>query len=657
MADGYSSAEAVPFGWMWSKIEKGDKGMKLAQLFSGETHSDNVVRSQMTPAQIENMNRQIRSLAPGQTISGEIVSRNGSEVQIRLTDDMILNARIDRDLNIEVGKNMTFEVKNNGSALTLSPLFTNVSTDRNVLKALDMAGLPANETTVAMTQQLMAAALPVNKNILQQIYREINSFPESQIADVINLHKLQMPVNEANINQMASYRNLTHQMIQGVDTILEALPEVFDSMVAEGDVPGAVKLYQELFLLTEGGQADSFEGGSLIGDSSMEMAGAVSLESLQEGDSQTQGTPEAGKSLTETAQSAESGALGANDSLKGLAGAGEGNRAAEMSRTVEAFSGEQGSTVPLGEEQKGEGSHAVFREETASPAAENETITESARRTMARDAMRLVESLRLPPEETQSHRAQIIGFARGEVSAKAFFSQLELLARQSMAGSDTTHALQAWGRLFSRQSFKEILTGRLRDNWTVRPEELENPGRVDELYRRMDRQLKSLAGVLEDAGQSGTNAFRAASSMSQNIDFLQQVNQMYTYVQLPIKLQQGEAHGELYVYANKKKLTRSDGAVSALLHLDMDHLGPVDVYVALQGNRVNTKFYLRDEEMIDFLAGHMDVLTRRLNGRGYDCSFAMNVRGQETQKAGGLEPLLAQEKGIMLSQYAFDVRT
>ena len=247
--------------------------MKLSQLFSGEVRTDNTAHApQPTPAQAELMNRQIRSLVPGQTISGEIIARNGNEVQIRLSEDMVLNARVDRNMNIEIGKNMTFEVKNNGSALTLSPLFTNVATDVNVMKALDMAGLPLNRTTVDMTEQLMAAGLPVNKGSLQQIFREINSFPQATVEDIINLHKLQMPVNEANVNQMASYRNLTHQLTGGMEDILGALPEVFDSMMAEGDVAGAVRLYQEvLSLIREAGQED----GNVVGTGGTQEGGAA----------------------------------------------------------------------------------------------------------------------------------------------------------------------------------------------------------------------------------------------------------------------------------------------------------------------------------------------------------------------------------------------
>ena len=106
--------------------------MNLSKIFSNENNTANLTKTvsqQQSPAQIARMNSQIRSLVPGQTISGEIVGRNGSEVQIKLSEDMVLNARVDQNMNIEVGQNMTFQVKSNGTALTLSPLFTNDCND------------------------------------------------------------------------------------------------------------------------------------------------------------------------------------------------------------------------------------------------------------------------------------------------------------------------------------------------------------------------------------------------------------------------------------------------------------------------------------------------------------------------------------------------
>lgn len=604
--------------------------MKLTQLFSGETRTEQPAKAaQPTPVQAEQMARQIRSLVPGQTISGEIIARNGNEVQIRLSEDMVLNARIDRNMNIEIGKNMTFEVKNNGSSLTLSPLFTNVATDVNVLKALDMAGLPLNRNTVDMTEQLMAAGLPVNKGNLQQIFREINSFPQAAVSDIVGLHKLQMPVNEGNVNQMASYRNLTYQLVDGMNDILGALPEVFDSMMAEGDVLGAMKLYQEVLSLA-GEMGSARESGSTLG-----LGGAQGTENAQAmGASENSGDA---RTVGGNGQPLQAGAAAVLDMAAEVADGMRSEAQTEMAKM-----GSAGQTA---------GAEAGVQEGAAMDALQG-----NLRAAVAEEAMGLIDSLRLPPEEAAQLQSQIQQFTGGQMDAGLFFARLGALADSARTSSGAMHALE---RLFSGENFRAFFANAFKADWVLRPEELAVPGKVEELYRRLDRQLKGLASALENAGQTGSEAFRATASMSQNVDFLQQLNQMYSYVQLPLRLQQRDAHGDLYVYTNKKNLAKKDGNVSALLHLDMEHLGPVDVYVAMQNNKVNTKFYLQDDEMIDFMAAHMDILTERLRKRGYDCSYAMTTREEKGSEAtkGGLEPLLKQERGVMLSRYAFDVRT
>lgn len=592
--------------------------MKLAQLFSGEVRSENTGRTQSAYAHTEGVNRQARSFTPGQTVSGEIISKNGSEVQIRLSDDTVLNARVDRNLNIEVGKSMTFEVKNNGSALTLSPLFTNVSADINVLKALDMAGLPVNETSVGMTKQLMEAGMPVNRSILQQIYREINSFPQGTVSDIVNLHKMQMPVNEANVNQMVSYGNLTHHLAEGMDAILGELPELFRSMAQEGDFQGAVRLYQDIFLLLEeGGEGQAGPGQGIIPQAPVGEATAGGFTALESG--------------------GREGLLSGPGGDKGEAAAPPGTAPADTPKEVI-------QDAPL---RDGEGTRGMGRADS---------IPQAMREALAREVLELADGISPASGTAFDIRGQMTQFIQGQGDLGQLFSAMGLLGE---AAGKSPQGAQALAKLLSGRPFQELLAGRLKENWTLRPEELALPGKVEELYKKLDRQLKSLSGVLESAGQNESAAFRAAASMSQNVDFMQQINQMYAYVQLPLKMQQREAHGELYVYANKRNLAGRDGKISALLHLDMEHLGPVDVYVALQSNKVNTRFYLRDEEMIDFIAGHMDILTRRLRDRGYDCSFAMTIRGEGDQEAteGGLQPILNREKGVMLSQYAFDVRT
>lgn len=597
--------------------------MRLTDIFAGRTKNEDVGRPQKAASASSNtaaVNRQIRSMTPGQTIQGEIVSRNGGEVQIRMADDILMNARLDQNINIEVGKNMTFEVKNNGSTLTLSPLFTNVATDVNVLKALDMAGISVNQTSVAMAEQMMQAGLPIDRGSIQQLYREINGFPGAEISDIVNLHKLGLPVNQENVNQMAAYRNLNHQLVQGMETIMDALPGVLEELAAKGDVEGAVKLYQELLhMAQEGSLTENASGNGLLQGTGEDVPGNGA---------------------------ANAGAAEATETLQGMAGPQAGQEA-EGSRLQQMLEAAVKSAADPNEiELAGKG---VLQGEN-DPQAQD--IPRELRAAVARELRQALSLSDLPMQEREQLSQQIERFAGGSSDIRKLFQTVEQL--MGRAGGREPMRL-----LMSGKSLGTLITDVLKNSWMLRPDDVEDPNKVGDLYRRLDRQLKGLTQTLENVGQGGSEAYRAASGMSQNIDFLQQLNQMYTYVQLPLRLQQGNAHGDLYVYTNKKNLAAKDGSVSALLHLDMEHLGPVDVYVAMQNSNVSTRFYVADDAMLDFLEAHMDLLTDRLQKRGYDCRLSMEVRGEkgDGSSGGGLGPILEQEKGMALSQYSFDVRT
>ena len=223
--------------------------MKLTGWFSQDKITDNSKVQTTDTQNAEQVSRQIRTLVPGQTIRGEVVSREGNNAQIRLLQDVLIDARVDADIRLDLGQNITFQVKNNGQVLSLSPLFTNMATEGTVLKALEMASLPTNESTVAMTKQLMDAGFPIDKNTLQQIWHESNVFPEAAIEDIVNLHRLELPVTEENLTQMASYRNLTHQLTEGITAVAESLNSTLQGLTTNGEIEQAATIYGHILEL------------------------------------------------------------------------------------------------------------------------------------------------------------------------------------------------------------------------------------------------------------------------------------------------------------------------------------------------------------------------------------------------------------------------
>lgn len=542
--------------------------MKLTGWFSQDKIADNSRVQTPNNANTEQVNRQIRALVPGQTLRGEVVSREGNNAQIRLLQDVLVDAKVDADIRLELGQNITFQVKNNGQTLNLSPLFTNMATEGTVLKALDMASLPVNENTVAMTKQLMDAGLPIDKNTLQQIWHESNAFPDAEILDLVNLHRVELPVTEENITQMASYRNLTHQLTAGIAETGESLTNMLQGLVESGDIEQAATIYSEVLELL------AFE----------DAAGETVT-----GQQQTEGPlPEPGVDVTVTSEEAE-----------------------QMPVQPSATAPE---AVP--------GQKTIIEEPTETASGNGQTIKEN------------------PGAEKTQEAPQL--------------QNLQKLLKQGLETKD----IPLLRSILHNSKVAELPAKLLADRWSIKPEDVESPEKVEELYQKLGKQLKGLSNLLEENGQRGSSAYQNVTNLSQNVDFLQQINQTYAYIQLPLHLRQGEHKtGELFVYTNKKNLARKDGQVSALLHLDMEHLGPLDVYVALKDTKVSTKFYVQNDAILDYLEANMDVLTERLQKRGYDCKCETTLRTELQQTAQAMTPLLKTEGSVPVAQYAFDVRT
>ena len=542
--------------------------MKLTGWFSQDKIADNSRVQTPNNANTEQVNRQIRALVPGQTLRGEVVSREGNNAQIRLLQDVLVDAKVDADIRLELGQNITFQVKNNGQTLNLSPLFTNMATEGTVLKALDMALLPVNENTVAMTKQLMDAGLPIDKNTLQQIWHESNAFPDAEIMDLVNLHKVELPVTEENITQMASYRNLTHQLTAGIAETGESLTNMLQGLVESGDIEQAATIYSEVLELL------AFE----------DAAGETVTGQQQTGGS----LPESGVDVTVTPEEAE-----------------------QMPVQPSAIAPE---AVP--------GQKTIIEEPTETAPGNGQTIKEN------------------PGAEKTQEAPQL--------------QNLQKLLKQGLETKD----IPLLRSILHNSKVAELPAKLLADRWSIKPEDVESPEKVEELYQKLGKQLKGLSNLLEENGQRGSSVYQNVTNLSQNVDFLQQINQTYVYIQLPLHLRQGEHKtGELFVYTNKKNLARKDGQVSALLHLDMEHLGPLDVYVALKDTKVSTKFYVQNDAILDYLEANMDVLTERLQKRGYDCKCETTLRTELQQTAQAMAPLLKTEGSVPVAQYAFDVRT
>ena len=581
--------------------------MRLTDLLQSTIKSSSQHAAAATEATFPKM---VKSLVPGTTIQGEIIAKNGNEVQIRIDKDTVLQARLEQDVNVEEGQNIRFQVKNNGTTLTLSPLLTNTAQADNVYKALQMAGLPINESTVAMTDEMMKLGMSIDSRSLQNMFKDVVTHTDASATDVVFLHKMDMPLTESNLRQIQNYTELQHEVVKGMQDVTDALQGLINSSTGGADVAAGVDadtLTQYQNLVKE-----------LISDTLMGMlpdgAGAAG-----EG---TGGNPAGGITGADLAGEVPAGGITGDALAAGVSGAdltGEALADAPLSGNAAFVKG-------------------VIQDAAFSELLNNGLFTEEEAAGFLKEAAGLLteKGITLSGNTTQEMMKALLDITAGN-----------------------TQEAESLQRLFSGKVWKNLLERSVKTQWSLTPETLPKEGEVGKVYEKIIKSLHTLNETLQQSGAQNTALQESITNLSENIDFMNQLNQMYTYVQLPLKMQNGEKNGELYVFTNKRSLAEKDGEVSALLHLTMEHLGPLDVYVKMNQGKVSTEFTVEKEETLLFLEKNMSILTDRLQKRGYDISCKMKVKDEAGEPENPVERLLTEKQNGAVSvhaQYAFDVR-
>lgn len=588
--------------------------MRLTDLLQSTIKSSSQQAAAATEATFPKM---VKSLVPGTTIQGEIIAKNGNEVQIRIDKDTVLQARLEQDVNVEEGQNIRFQVKNNGTTLTLSPLLTNTAQADNVYKALQMAGLPINESTVAMTDEMMKLGMSIDSRSLQNMFKDVVTHTDASATDVVFLHKMDMPLTESNLRQIQNYTELQHEVVKGMQDVTDALQGLINNSTGGADVAaGAAGVdantltqYQNLVkeLISDTLMGMLPDGAGAAGD----VTGGISGDVLA-----------AGVSGADLAGEVPAGGISGDALAAGVSGAdlaGEALADAPMSGNAALIKG-------------------VLQDAAFSELLNNGLITEEEAAGFLKEAAGLLTEKGIT--------------LSGNTASEMMKALLDITA-------GNTQEAESLQRLFSGKVWKNLLEGTVKTQWSLTPEMLPKEGEVGKVYEKIVKSLHTLNETLQQSGAQNTALQESITNLSENIDFMNQLNQMYTYVQLPLKMQNGEKNGELYVFTNKRSLAEKDGEVSALLHLTMEHLGPLDVYVKMNQGKVSTEFTVEKEETLLFLEKNMSILTDRLQKRGYDISCKMKVKDEAGEPENPVERLLTEKQNGAVSahaQYAFDVR-
>ncbi len=577
---------------------------------------------------------QVSKLSVGEKFSGEITDISKGTVTIRLENGQSMQARLQENYRFNVGEKITFEVKSNsGSVVEIRPITPGQeSINATAMKALEMAGLPVNDKTLELLKSLMSQQMPIDKATLSKMYKMVLSNSNADPSTLVEMTKLNIPITKENVAQFQNYKNFNHQISSQIDMLSQELPKLLAELSKEGNVntdefhakllsiitPDAVDVQDEhnsnIKIIIDGGAgAENEEVGSNI-------ANGKNMVDINNG-------------LSSSDKAQQTGILNANISEDIL-------KTSDNSGKSHVIIDENGSVVNLDSKE-----NMLSEKNLLGNNTQNIKLNDVLNKDMLNE---LTSSLK----NISSFKGTLFGdstlsmLSEGELTVKEFFDTVKSFVNSG----ENLHSLM------QNKVYHRLIGMQFENNMLISPNEVADKEQVEQYYSRLKQMTNDAESLMQMVGKEASIPAKQMSGLSENIDFMNQLNQMFNYIQLPLKLAGRAAHGDLYVFTKKKNLLEKEGKISALLHLDMTNLGNMDVYVELEKKVVSASFRMENENGLRFLENNVEKLKKRLIERGYSPTAEFLI---QNNKPDFVEDFLQHEQSRQnapMQRFSFDVK-
>lgn len=583
-------------------LYQGD-AMQISNLVS--QYNNSVANGEpMTGAKgVEKLVSSLNEMSKGMIFEGTVSSVRGNQVKLALSNGQQILARLAGKFSFEQGQSVFFQVKNNdGGTIEIKPYTVDgEGANLTLMDALKAAGLPVDGINLSMVNKMMEEQMPIDKTSLNQMYQLVQDNNDINVTTLVELKRLGIEINQVNAAQFENYANDKQAITIAMDSLIDELPNALSA-----EDLSMYKLVTQardiLNIVTEGLPEEAFISSEA---SDMSQYEAIMCDN--------QSAPVVKKHFN----------------------------IAELFESLNSVSGESQDIHTTQKINNAPATDTILLQE-------NETKSNTIGFLLSdKQIEELNEQVRMLLPNLQENN---ISLYSEDSSVVGILNDIKSMLENTPANADTLR------HLFSGEAFKLMLKEALEQQWMIKPGDLEkNPKKLDGLYDKIEKQITNMEIILKTSGVVNPKAEALADNIRGNIEFMNQINEAYTYVQVPLKMNEKNASGQLYVYTNKKSMSNPDKELSAFLHLDLEHLGGTDVSIKMLHRKVTTNFYLDSDESYALVKQFLPVLEKRLQDKGYNCELNVNSGSKQMNFVAGFLKKDLPPTG-QVHRYSFDIR-
>ena len=577
----------------------------------------------------------IQDMKAGDVFEGTVVSVKNDKVSIALSDGQKIEARLDNGVQVAPGQSLFFEVKSaSTSTIEIRPYSSGTEGNNPILaNALKEASIDVNVQTLKMVQEMMHEGLPIDKESLAKMYRQIVNFSNIDVKTVVQMTKFDIPITEQRAYQFENYLNDKQAITNKLNDVLNNLVKnISDPSIPIKQIESNnVKLLDIVSKGLENVKVEQFLDKEEVN---------MLLDKIM----QIEGQQDEGKDFLKMIKmfQSENAKISENRNVLAETSINKGEVLAEE-ENVTAL--EKNDMTSIHSQEKNADT------QTKSGGIQNENID-------VQNNSQNVDTKNPDLSTLNQEKQTIDGNVQKSENLNSNFSKLEvadiLNQIKSLMNNPAVSEKDILSLILSKE-YKGFVESIIKEQWLIEPEQLKENGKITQLYKKLDYQITQIEELVNAVSQNKTALMSTISEIRGNLDFMNQVNNIYNYVQIPLKMTKQDVNGELYLYTNRKNLKEKKGELSAFLHLELDNLGTTDVSIKLKDKNLKTNFFVEDDASYDLIFANLPMLLSKLNKLGYACTLEVV---NEKKKINFVEDFLKKDLPTAgpVKRFSFDMR-
>ena len=577
----------------------------------------------------------IQDMKAGDVFEGTVVSVKNDKVSIALSDGQKIEARLDNGVQVAPGQSLFFEVKSaSTSTIEIRPYSSGTEGNNPILaNALKEASIDVNVQTLKMVQEMMHEGLPIDKESLAKMYRQIVNFSNIDVKTVVQMTKFDIPITEQRAYQFENYLNDKQAITNKLNDVLNNLVKnISDPSIPIKQIESNnVKLLDIVSKGLENVKVEQFLDKEEVN---------MLLDKIL----QIEGQQDEGKDFLKMIKmfQSENAKIAENRNVLAETSINKGEVLAEE-ENVTAL--EKNDMTSIHSQEKNADT------QTKSGGIQNENID-------VQNNSQNVDTKNPDLSTLNQEKQTIDGNVQKSENLNSNFSKLEvadiLNQIKSLMNNPAVSEKDILSLILSKE-YKGFVESIIKEQWLIEPEQLKENGKITQLYKKLDYQITQIEELVNAVSQNKTALMSTISEIRGNLDFMNQVNNIYNYVQIPLKMTKQDVNGELYLYTNRKNLKEKKGELSAFLHLELDNLGTTDVSIKLKDKNLKTNFFVEDDASYDLIFANLPMLLSKLNKLGYACTLEVV---NEKKKINFVEDFLKKDLPTAgpVKRFSFDMR-